>query len=304
MRAIHCLIPLFLMALDSSAAFADACRIEKQATLPITFNRFVPTVPVTINGRTINMGIDTGSEKTFVTPQTAMQLGLPRDTAPSTMAIGAGSETLVHKVILDDLEFAGSSYREKSVSVISMQSKGSEAPVAGLIGADILSNYDIDFDVPGHTLTLYKVSGCSKISPPWHGAFVEVPVSLTSTRRFVMPIVINQHKITAIFDTGSNGMRLTRKAALQTGLTEAMLAADPQHDGYGIGDHVYQISTHRFESVVIARETFHNPRIDVADITIHDADMLVGENYMHARRFWLSYATGVILIQRVIGPTH
>jgi hypothetical protein len=50
--------------------------------------------------------------------------------------------------------------------------------------------------------------------------------------------------------------------------------------------------------MVIAQEVYRSLPIGIIDFPPNDADMLVGENYMNAHRFWLSYSTGTIFIQR------
>jgi hypothetical protein len=34
-----------------------------------------------------------------------------------------------------------------------------------------------------------------------------------------------------------------------------------------------------------------------SDFPLTESDMLIGEDYMHARRFWLSYATKMLFVQ-------
>lgn len=59
---------------------------------------------------------------------------------------------------------------------------------------------------------------------------------------------------------------------------------------------------HQFDSLVVGRQLFKQPILGVIDFPVTDADMLLGENYMHSRRFWLSYSTGTIFIQDSSAP--
>jgi predicted aspartyl protease len=297
----------FLLVVASGDALAEECRIEKQATLPITFNKFVPTVPVTINGHQVNIGIDTGAETELVTPETVNQLSLPEDPNHSTTAIGTGQASIVHNAVFD-LEFAGIKYPKISAAVVPVKMNsnsggakifGPETPMAGLIGTDILSNYDIEYNPSARTLTLYTVNGCDKVTPQWQGKFIRIPASLTKKRRLIMPFGLNKHKMTAVFDTGASGMRIARESVSKAGVTEEMLAADSSGEGSGIGGHSYKSPLHQFDSLIIGREVFQNAKIDVVDFPASDADALIGEDYMRNRRFWLSYSTGAIFIQGI-----
>lgn len=54
---------------------------------------------------------------------------------------------------------------------------------------------------------------------------------------------------------------------------------------------------HTFDAFRIGHEQFNHPRMGVVDFPAAEADMLLGEDYMHLRRFWLSYSTHKLYIQ-------
>lgn len=264
------------------------CRVERQAVLPVTFNGFMPMVAAHINGHTVAIGIDTGSQGTVVTPETVEYLNLPRDPSHFTTAFGNGGRTWVNNAVLEKLEFGGVAYAQKSVAVIALGQPGTMAAgqspagvlMAGLVGADLLSRYDLDFDVPARTITLYRVSDCSRVVPPWDGAYMTVPVSVTRSRRLVMPIELDGNFLNAIFDTGASGMLLASSSGARAGVIA---------DG--------NVASYRFDRIRIGSEIMRGQQIGIMDFPASEADMLIGEDYMHARRFWLSYATRTLFIQ-------
>jgi predicted aspartyl protease len=273
--------------------------MERQASMPLTFSGFVPTVPVLINGRQIYMGLDTGAQAMVVSPDTAERLNLPRDPSLSTQVIGSNGTSAVGNVIIKKVEFAGESHEQVSVAAISLAMPFSDSPpkLAGLIGGDMLSRFDIDFDVPGRTLTFYRVTDCAKIIPPWNGPYTIVPMSVTGSRRLAVPVELDGHLLTAIFDTGAIGLFLAKSSAYRLGITADMLARDPSVAGTGVGNHMEKVPYHQFGQIKIGAETFRNPRAQIADFPANEAEMLIGESYMRARRFWISYRTQVLLVQ-------
>lgn len=312
----HNCLASILLALLCANANADNCHIERQASLPIAFIGFVPTVPVHINRHLVSMGVDTGSTTTVLTPDTVKRLNLPQDYhSHSNTFTGLGGNTHANTALLDSLEFAHAVELMKSVPVIVIggpheaqssnalaASPSPGATMAGLIGTELLSNYDVEFRFPAHILNLYRVSNCDKITPPWEGRYTAIPITLSETKRFVVPIELDGHQVTAIFDTGSSGLRISRSAALRIGVTQVMLARDPVQQGQRVGNQTYQVASHRFAQLTIGRETFSGPRIDVVPFPLTESDMLIGEDYMHARRFWLSYSTKTLFLQRLRIP--
>jgi predicted aspartyl protease len=300
-----------ILALICVQARADGCHVERQASLPITFNGFVPTVPAHINRHPVSIGVDTGSSTTVLTPETVARLNLPQDNnSHLATLIGPKGNTRATNVFLDSLEFGHAVEMMKSVPVVAIGGPPAAPPpgalaaapspnatMAGLIGTEILSDYDVEFRFPVHIVNLYRVSNCDKVTPPWGGAYAAVRISLSETKRFVVPLELDGHHLTAIFDSGSSGFRISREAALRIGVTEAMLEHDPVQAGARAGGISYEVPSHRFGQITIGRETFHGPRIDVIDYPLTESDMLIGEDYMHARRFWLSYATKILFIQ-------
>jgi predicted aspartyl protease len=284
--------------------------------LPITFNGFVPTVPAHINRHLVSIGVDTGSSTTVLTPETVARLSLPLDTYSHVGSfIGPAGSTVTNNVYLESLEFGNAVELMKSVPVVAIgganttppsteraMAPSPDATMAGLIGTEILSDYDVEFRFPAHILNLYRISDCTDVQPLWEGRYATLPVTISPTKRFVVPLELDGHPLTAIFDTGSSGLRISRSAALRIGVTDAMLAQDPVQQGAVAGNKLYRSPSHRFAQIRIGKETFPGPRIDVVDFPLTESDMLIGEDYMHIRRFWLSYSTNTLFIQRLRMP--
>jgi predicted aspartyl protease len=289
-RWLVALLPCLPASAWPNAAVAT-CQVERQASLPVTFDGFMPTVEVSINGHPVNIGVDTGAQGTLLTPQIVDSLRLTRDTQRFTTAIGAAGRRLVSNAIPDSFQFAGVDYAGKSFSVIEIgQPQGGAsrpgADMAGLIGADLLSRYDLDIDMPHRRLSLYRVRDCTKLAPPWDGAFMTVPLSLAHAGRPMMPVEMNGVVLSALFDTGARGNTLSSVSGSRIGVTA------------GDGATARLARAARFR---VGDELFADSRLGVIDLPAFDADMLIGEDYMQTRRFWLSYATAVLFIQPGLG---
>jgi tetratricopeptide (TPR) repeat protein len=260
-------------------------------------------VTAKINGTDVQMGVDTGAQ-TLVTPKTSAQFRLTRDWGRRTKEIGTTAITVVDNVLLRNLEFAGKRYGTMSVAKISLPvppgsvlSDINPDALAGLIGADLLSEYDVDFDLAGKSMTLYKVRGCTKVTPPWTEPYTPLAVKITPKHNIVVPVEIDGYKLNALLDTGASGFAITRRGALKSGATEAMLKADPVQEIAGAGAINVKRPSHKFKTFVVGGETFRDIPLQLMATQIQDNDVLIGHTYLISRRVWISYSTRMIFVR-------
>ncbi len=299
-RTQRLLFPLFLLLVLASAgeAFCGPCRIGKAATIPLGRRSSYFTVPARINGVDVTMGVDTGAQ-TFVTPETAARLRLPHAGGQARIQ-GAVAAFTTDTVVMGDFEFADAHYRDKiaaSIKLLNSNTFGRE-PIAGLLGADVLSHYDLDFDFSKSTLTLYSVRDCATIAPPWTGLYTTTPVSITEQRRISVPVRLNGAQLTAIFDTGASNSVLIRAAAHKAGVSENALRRERHASYVGAGNFTAKFPTYEFETLSAAGLSLNRIRLGVIGVPRTEADMLLGRDFMSSNRFWISYATGVMFVQR------
>jgi hypothetical protein len=57
-------------------------------------------------------------------------------------------------------------------------------PIAGLLGPDFLSPFDLDIDLPDRRLTLYDVHGCDAWFLPWTTPYAAIPANLRRSNQW------------------------------------------------------------------------------------------------------------------------
>jgi hypothetical protein len=252
------------------------------------------------------MGVDTGAH-TLVTPNTSGRFDFAPDGYHRTRAIGTAGTAVVDKVLLSNFEFAGKRYRTLSVAEISLPAPNASKmlvnPLAGLIGSDLLSEYDVDLDLEGKTMSLYKVHGCTKVTPPWTEPYMPLPVKITSRHNIVFPVEIEGHRLSALLDTGATSFVISRRGAIKTGVTEEQLRADPMREVSGVGGMNVHQPVHKFQTLVIGDETFRDVPLQLMDARLLDGEILVGLTYLAPRRAWISYTTGMLFIRTPKTPS-
>jgi predicted aspartyl protease len=249
------------------------------------------------------MMVDTGSETTLVTPEAARRLRLPPDRARRLLH-GVGGMVSSSNAVLRQFTVGALETHDRSFSLATLPVHFSaQPPVAGLLGADVLAEFDIDFDVPHGRMALYRVGGCSAEGLDEHFMTVEhmeaVPTRRTEGGRLVLTAEVDGTNLTAVLDTGSTATIMTAQAAARLGVRPMTLIQDGIDTTHGLDMKDIAARRHRFASVRIGHEVFRDTSIEVADVHLGGPDMLLGLDYLRHRRVWMSYATGRMYVQAV-----
>ena len=91
---------------------------------------------------------------------------------------------------------------------------------------------------------------------------------------------------------------LSTRAAIAMGVTAAILARDRPAAVRGAAAEQLAAHVHRFSRLEIGAEVLRNPEIIVTDVRLSDADLVLGIDFLRARRIWFSYGSRQIFIMR------
>jgi len=291
-----CLPLLAACAGPPQADAPQACTVQRVAEVPVTLRDGFLTVPATIEDKPVTMLIDTGAERTMVTPGTVSALRLDRDRHRRTQIIGTGGSTISANAKVQSFGFGGYEVSDQSYAVGPL---GPDQSEGGLVGADWLSLFDVEIDVPQHRIALYQEQGCDGRYIPWHGPYTEIQhVRPQGRALIVLPVQVAGQPITAILDSGANTTQMTETAASRLGVDEAALARDPSGLTVGVDQTNVTMHQHRFSDMVVGADEFPHVLLSVGAVQVPGADMLLGADFLRTRRVWLSYATQQVFIQR------
>jgi hypothetical protein len=164
--------------------------------------------------------------------------------------------------------------------------------VDGLLGRDFLSAFDLDLDFPRRELTLYDVSGCAGRFLPWTEDYFAVPVEQPAESALVVPVELDGVRLRALLDSGASETLVAAPGMARLGLELGRLRYDPSQIVSGLGPHTVTVWQHKFHDFRTGEETVSNPTFIVAPIQLNPiCDMLLGADWLTARRVWISYAT-------------
>jgi predicted aspartyl protease len=279
---------------------AGGCGTSRMGEITVAALRNAPLVTLSANGHPVTLLLDTGAEWTILTPPAAQRVGAeaPR-VAFDRQVRGIGATLGTREVELRSFN-AGSMaipWRRVRVAAVNITSVFS-GPLDGVLGADTLSSFDIELDVPRHRLVFYTKQTCPAAAPAWTEPFLRIAAGRSLGNHLFFPVQLDGHRLDAFIDTGAQLSALSTRAARSLGLTEAILARDRTTVTVGAAAERLNSRVHRFARLEFGAEIVRNPEIVVADFKLSDADLVLGMDFLAARRIWLSYGSQQIFLAR------
>ena len=276
------------------------CALTPRLDAHLRLYRNFMLVPAAMNAHPAAMLLDTGAESSTVTPDIAAQLALqPSDARPRVLR-GIAGDVTSRAVRLQQLDLGGQMLaRDVPLDVTTIPPfPGVSPPVAGLLGADLLTRYEVELDAPNERLTLYTARNCAGYAPwPWPEAVV-VPFRKRGAGLPIITARINGRAVTALVDTGARTTLIRRETAISLGVTAEEIDGGRTSNGAGIGNTGVQFHQHRFAEFGVPGDVQRDFVANVGTLNLPGVEMLLGADFLATRHVWISYATGRIFLRR------
>ena len=271
-----------------SAQAQGKCELGRVADLPITMAGLRPLIIAQVNGKDAHFLLDSGAFYSMMSTAEAADLNLKLTVSPVALyGVGGGTRSWLTKV--QDFTFLGATFHDVEFLV-----SGSEAGPSGLIGQNLLSHFDVEYDLARGAIRLFKPEGCSRTKLAyWTGgqafSLMDINTVERSNPHTIGVAYVNGQKIRAMFDTGAATSILSLTAARNIGID--ISGAGVKEAGYasGIGRGSAKSYLAPVASFKIGDdEEIKNTRLRIADIRLGDADMLVGADFFLSHRIFVS----------------
>jgi predicted aspartyl protease len=271
---------------------AQGCDLVRVAAARLELARGVWTLPVEINGNRLRLILDTGAERTLLTETAVSRIGMPRDPHHQTRTFGIGGLSTANDALVSSFAIGGSYLPVPSVTVGQFAlPAGSGAPLDGLLGADVLSAFDVDLDMRDGVLTLYRARDCPLAGPPWLEPYLSLGTIGRQRDRLLVPIMLDSAAGAATMDTGAQHTVVSENLAERAGASLSDMAHDQQITAHGASTEQISVRLHRFRLLRIGPSTIADPLLPVLPMPEGLGDGLVGDDFLTGRRIWLSYAS-------------
>ena len=301
LRAAAAIAGLWLCA--SAHPALAACSMKEVFRASVTLVDGHPTIPVQLNGETVDFMVDSGASRSTIDLTTAKSLKLPLSAAPANLVIsGVGGKSTPQQTMVSAVTIAGASFSDSPFLV---------QPLSGmnLLGQTLLGYADAEYDLPHDSVRVIKATDCAGETLAYWAAASQA-ISVTSLEapgrgrvdRTIGPATINGQRMRAVYDTGSPRSVLTLAAAARAGITPDSPGVAPGQFVYGAGDRTVRTWSATFASVNIGGEVHRNVRLLFGDLPLGGADMLLGVDFFQSHRVYVANSQHRIYITYEGGP--
>jgi predicted aspartyl protease len=281
-----------LIALSLPIAAKAGC--ERDLDVPVMMTDGLPLVRVSVKNKEAVLILDTGAESTVLSTPAVDRLELPRNMVYPRRMRGLGGGVVGGTVELPDLTI--NRVRVPNVGAlvggIDLPRVGAIVP-DGLLGADILSDFDLDLDYPHGLVRL----SCHAGAPSWTPPYAPIEANRSLHRRLFFRVILDDKSLAAIIDTGAQHSVVDNRAALAAAMDPQALSREPAKTVRGITSGAgSQARSYRFRELVIGQQRISTPTLLVTTLGLQDADLILGIDFLRTHRVWLSYSSHQVVI--------
>lgn len=242
------LFAVVLLLSQSTPAAAEDCQLVKMATLPLEDDlTYGPIVTVSINDTPLKFLVMNNGYNSGIAERRVTELGLRKKKITGVEVYGLGGQ-ITHYVRAESMTFGG--LRASNAELLHI-SHHLPSGVDGMLGADYLMNFDLDFDFAARRLNLFSPDHCQGQVVYWTTAYVEMPFRLLNSTTIVAEAILDGRKIDATLSTSATDTSLGERQArlfldASGGSPQPQRVIDPEHEG---------VMFYRFQSLSFAGAT-------------------------------------------------
>ncbi|HVJ51567.1 MAG TPA: retropepsin-like aspartic protease [Aliidongia sp.] len=178
-------------------------------------------VPVVLDGKPLNFLLDTGASESALFSDTAERLQLQTRPMQHARLSNVEGHSIDRYVTGKTFTLGGRTVESRSFVVFPRNGAPDDA-ASGLLGADFLSQFDLEIDPVNHRIRLFSQDHCPGRAVYWADAYVDVPLEVNWFRHIFVSAELNGQKLRALLDTGASQVFLSIPAAeAHFGLTTA-----------------------------------------------------------------------------------
>jgi predicted aspartyl protease len=263
----------------------EACQLIQLASFEIgvTDNGAV-TVPAGIGNTPLTMLVDTGSYQSILTEGAAKSLRLQPKTSERGYLIAYGGAVL--KKYVDATDFRIANMRAADASFMLMPDGRLGAGIDGLLGADLLYFFDLDFDFAKAKLNFFSPKHCAGNVVYWtRDAYAKIPFGLKA-RHIKIALKLDGKDVDALLDTGASVSVLSLKTANELfGIDEQTAKKN---------NYRYPFKTLSFEGVNVINPDIHLVPDEKFAVGEKALKMVLGMGVLRQLHLYIAYKEGNI----------
>ena len=170
-----------LWGISTAGYCADGCGTRSRGKIVVaTLNR-APFETLSANDHPVTLIMDTGAERTVLTPKAAERIGAQRPVIEFPQQLrGIPGDLRSREVELRSFAAGPVALPWHRVLVAPvMMAQVFATPLDGLLGTDVISDFDIDLNLAHHELKLYEKQTCPTAAPDWAEPYISLSAALS-----------------------------------------------------------------------------------------------------------------------------
>jgi Aspartyl protease len=242
-----------------------ACQPQLVAVLPVTVSSACTMmVSGQIDGKAGSLMVDTGATFSMMRSAVADELGLTRDNIPNGV-FGLGGEAIRQRARAHELTL-GPIVEPDRGFLIAPSNMSVDPRAIGILGRDVIGEFDVEFDPQAQQMKLYKSGQCPSFVPGWAAGIVPTPVEITSDDQIVFRAEIDGKPVRAYLATGATYSMLDFATAKQMFDLDRKSPGMDRIGGTRTADGVtLDTYLYHFKSLKVAGVTFPMPAVSFID---------------------------------------
>ena len=184
----------------SSRASAEACQLVEVASVDIqegTDQAWL--LPARINGTPVLMQFSLSEPETVIFKPTDEKLHLARSRLSDSEELNFHGRTAMESASISELAVGSGALRGIKRPLAPVL-EGMDTRAAGIIGLDVLHNFDLEIDLKNKSLKLFSPHECPGKVVYWSKEYAQLPFDITETYEVVLPMQLDGKSVTAAFD--------------------------------------------------------------------------------------------------------
>lgn len=244
--------------------------------------------------------IDTAASNTNLLPTFIAQAPRAQLRRSTREISGAAGKVEVEVVTLDTLTVAERTHT--GLEAFELPPSPIDAlGVHGILGADVITRYVLDLDVPRRRWSLDEQVSAAALS----GMFSPISIWLDDAKAPRLTVLIDGVEIPAVVDTGARGTILNWQAARQLGLSADHPAVSHQGAAQGATSGATPLVKATLKELQIGEFRRASPVLNIGDLPIFEVlglskgpGMILGMDQLGDRRVILDFPLNRLLIER------
>ncbi|HXQ14649.1 MAG TPA: retroviral-like aspartic protease family protein [Caulobacteraceae bacterium] len=294
------------------------CKLLLLAEFKLDPKSYAPVADGAINARAIKVLVDSGATFSGVSSFAVNRLGLPTIEMVGMRAYGIGGDTQVFRAHINELKIG--SYTKTGLDLFVSGDDSRAGPAELILGEDVLSKVDTEFDLAHNAIRLFEPKGCTAPQLVYWGAAYSQADLLTwdpEQPAIQTHAYINGKQILAELDSGAEQSVVDATAADADGVSRPPTAAGAETI-HGMGREAVQSWTGRFDSFAIGDEKISHVSVQVLPFThgmtytetgdhtprqlANTPSMFIGDDFLHSHRVFIDNQDHLILFSYQGGP--